>query len=71
MIRVFGVDVIIEEDTLEMIELMLKNDGKITVGFDDDLFVFQCIIGLDLDSGGAVDESFVFFDDGKTSLAGT
>ena len=71
MERISLIDVIIKKDSLEMIELMLKNNGKIAVGLDEDLFVFQGIIGLDLDSCGTVDEAFVFIDDGETAFTGT
>ncbi len=69
MERVVSIDMIIEKDSFEMIKLMLKNNGKIAVSLDENIFVFQGVIGLDLDSGGTVDETLVVLDDGETAFA--
>ena len=40
MIRIGSIDVIIEKDTLEVIQFMLQYDRQITVCLDHDIFIF-------------------------------
>ena len=68
MERILLVDFVIEENTAEMINFMLENDGKIASDPDADILLTVQVICLNGASGTAVDKTIMFFLNGKAAF---